>query len=181
MGVAESEAIKKLGLIKSIPGRMERLGGDGIPLVFVDYAHTPDALDKVLASVKKHCKQDLWVVFGCGGDRDKGKRSQMGRIAAQRADRVIITDDNPRFENAVDIVNEILTGCKDIRNQIASSSVEVIQDRAEAIQSVLARASAKDCIVVAGKGHELYQEINGIRMNFSDHQIINDALTARTR
>ena len=181
MGVAESEAIKKLGLIKSIPGRMERLGGDGIPLVFVDYAHTPDALDKVLASVKKHCKQDLWVVFGCGGDRDKGKRSQMGQIAVQRADHVIITDDNPRFENALDIINEILTGCKDIRNQIASSSVEVIQDRAEAIQSVLARASAKDCIVVAGKGHELYQEINGIRMNFSDHQIINDALTARTR
>jgi len=180
MGVAESEAIKKLGLIKSIPGRMERLGGDGIPLVFVDYAHTPDALDKVLASVKKHCKQNLWVVFGCGGDRDKGKRSQMGRIAAQKADHVIITDDNPRFENSLDIISEILAGCQDIKCQVTSRKVEVIQDRTQAIQNVLVRASAKDCIVIAGKGHELYQEINGIRLNFSDSQVINDALTART-
>ena len=180
MGITESEAIKRLGRIKAINGRMERFGSDEDPLIFVDYAHTPDALDKVLSSAKKHCTEALWVVFGCGGNRDKGKRSQMGRIAVQWADHVIITDDNPRFENALDIVNEILVGCQDINNQVTSSKVEVIQDRAQAIQSVFARASEKDCIVVAGKGHESYQEINGIRLNFSDSQVINNALIART-
>lgn len=181
MGVAEAEAIKRLEFIRPIPGRMERLGDERSPLIFVDYAHTPDALDKVLSSIKKHCTQALWVVFGCGGDRDKGKRSQMGQIATQWADHVIITDDNPRYENALDIVNDILKGCQDIGNSTISSNVEVIQDRALAIQSVLARAAAKDCIVVAGKGHELYQEINGVRLNFSDSQVISDALTARNR
>jgi UDP-N-acetylmuramoyl-L-alanyl-D-glutamate--2,6-diaminopimelate ligase len=179
MGVNESEATKRLGSLKAINGRMERLGGDGDPLIFIDYAHTPDALDKALVSAKKHCEQALWVVFGCGGDRDKGKRSQMGRIAAQWADHVVITDDNPRFEDALDIVNEILIGCKGTNNKVAHRNVEVIQDRAQAIQSVLARASAKDCIVVAGKGHETYQEIKGVRINFSDSQVVNDALTAR--
>ena len=181
MGVAEAEAIKRLEFIRPIPGRMERLGDERSPLIFVDYAHTPDALDKVLSSIKKHCTQALWVVFGCGGDRDKGKRSQMGQIATQWADHVIITDDNPRYENALDIVNDILKGCQDIGNSTISSNVEVIQDRALAIQSVLARAAAKDCIVVAGKGHELYQEVNGVRLNFSDSQVISDALTARNR
>lgn len=181
MGVAEAEAIKRLEFIRPIPGRMERLGDERSPLIFVDYAHTPDALDKVLSSIKKHCTQALWVVFGCGGDRDKGKRSQMGQIATQWADHVIITDDNPRYENALDIVNDILKGCQDIGNSTISRNVEVIQDRALAIQSVLARAAAKDCIVVAGKGHELYQEINGVRLNFSDSQVISDALTARNR
>ena len=181
MGVAEAEAIKRLEFIRPIPGRMERLGDERSPLIFVDYAHTPDALDKVLSSIKKHCTQALWVVFGCGGDRDKGKRSQMGQIATQWADHVIITDDNPRYENALDIVNDILKGCQDIGNSTISRNVEVIQDRALAIQSVLARAAAKDCIVVAGKGHELYQEVNGVRLNFSDSQVISDALTARNR
>jgi len=179
MGVTESEATKRLASIKTINGRMERLGGDDNPLIFIDYAHTPDALDKVLASAKKHCEQALWVVFGCGGDRDKGKRPQMGRIAVRWADHVIITDDNPRFENALDIVNEILIGCKGTNNKVTHRNVEVIQDRAQAIQSVLARASVNDCIVIAGKGHETYQEIKGVRMNFSDSQVVNDALTAR--
>ena len=181
MGIEETEAIKRLGFIRPIPGRMERLGDEKSPLIFVDYAHTPDALDKVLTSIKKHCTQALWVVFGCGGDRDKGKRSQMGRIATQLANHVIITDDNPRYENSLDIVNDILKGCEAKGNLMISPNIEVIQDRALAIQSVLARAAAKDCIVVAGKGHELYQEINGVRLNFSDSQAISDALTARNR
>lgn len=181
MGVAEAEAIKRLEFIRPIPGRMERLGDERSPLIFVDYAHTPDALDKVLSSIKKHCTQALWVVFGCGGDRDKGKRSQMGQIATQLADHVIITDDNPRYENSLDIINDILKGCEDKISLMISPNIEVIQDRALAIQSVLARAAAKDCIVVAGKGHELYQEINGVRLNFSDSQVISDALTARNR
>jgi UDP-N-acetylmuramoyl-L-alanyl-D-glutamate--2,6-diaminopimelate ligase len=179
MKVTETEAIKRLGFIRPIVGRMERFGGDGDPLIFVDYAHTPDALDKVLSSAKKHCTQAVWVVFGCGGDRDKGKRSQMGRIATRWADHVIITDDNPRYENSLDIISGILVGCQGIKNQVTSRKVEVIQDRTQAIQNVLVRASAKDCIVIAGKGHELYQEINGIRLNFSDSQVIKDALTAR--
>ena len=111
MGVSLADAAKKLTIIKPVTGRMERFGGEQQPLIFVDYAHTPDALDKVLSSLRKHCQQALWVVFGCGGNRDKGKRPQMGRIAEQWADHVVITDDNPRFENGLDIVDDILAGC----------------------------------------------------------------------
>ena len=175
MGVALPEAVKKVQSIKPVTGRMERFGGDEQPLVFVDYAHTPDALDKVLVSVRKHCGQALWVVFGCGGNRDKGKRPQMGGIAAQRADHVIITDDNPRFENGRDIVDDILAGCR-LKDH---SKVEVIQNRAQAIQSALERAAKQDCIVVAGKGHERYQECHGVQTAFSDSQVVIDALKMR--
>ena len=177
MGVSMPDAVKKLEHIKPVTGRMERFGGDGRPLIFVDYAHTPDALDKVLSSMRKHCLQALWVVFGCGGNRDKGKRPQMGRIAEQWADHVIITDDNPRFENGLDIVDDILTGCSSTGHHPVK--VEVIQDREQAIQNVIARAAEKDCIVVAGKGHEHYQEINGVQIAFSDTQVVIDALKMR--
>ncbi len=180
MGLPMPEAIKKLEFIKPVTGRMERFGGNGQPLIFVDYAHTPDALDKVLSSLRKHCGQALWAVFGCGGNRDKGKRPQMGSIAEQWADHVIITDDNPRFENGLNIVNDILTGCSDPIDRDPFSKVEVIQDRAQAIQNVIARASEKDCIVVAGKGHEHYQEINGVQIAFSDSRVVLDALKMRT-
>ena len=178
MGMPMPDAVKKLQIIKPVTGRMERFGGDGQPLVFVDYAHTPDALDKVLSSLRKHCGQALWVVFGCGGNRDKGKRPQMGRIAEQWADHVIITDDNPRFENGLNIVEDILGGCSLAgRNSV---KVEVVQSREQAIQNVIARAAEKDCIVVAGKGHEYYQEINGVQIAFSDSQVVIDALKMRT-
>ena len=177
MGMPMPEALKKLQFIKPVTGRMERFGGDGKPLVFVDYAHTPDALDKVLSSLRKHCSQALWVVFGCGGNRDKGKRPQMGGIAEQWADHVIITDDNPRFENGLDIVNDILAGCSLTKSN--SVKVEVIQNREQAIQNVIARAAEKDCIVVAGKGHEYYQEINGVQIAFSDSQVVIDGLKMR--
>ncbi len=177
MGVSMSQAKEKLKLIKPVTGRMERFGGDGQPLVFVDYAHTPDALDKVLSSVRKHCEQALWVVFGCGGNRDKGKRPQMGRIAVQWADHVVITDDNPRYESGLDIVNDILAGCTLTGCQPAK--VEVLQNREAAIQEAIARASINDCIVIAGKGHEPYQEINGVQIAFSDSQIVADALKVR--
>ena len=177
MGVSMPDAVKKLRFIKPVTGRMERFGGDGLPLIFVDYAHTPDALDKVLSGMRKHCRQALWVVFGCGGNRDKGKRPQMGRIAEQWADHVVITDDNPRYENGLDIVNDILAGCSLTgRNSV---QVEVIQNRKEAIQNVIARAAEKDCIVVAGKGHEHYQEINGVQIAFNDSQIVTNALEMR--
>jgi UDP-N-acetylmuramoyl-L-alanyl-D-glutamate--2,6-diaminopimelate ligase len=177
MGVSMSEAVKKLEFIKPVTGRMERFGGDRQPLVFVDYAHTPDALEKVLSSLRKHCEQALWVVFGCGGNRDKGKRPQMGRIAEHWADHVIVTDDNPRFENGRDIVNDILGGCSLTGSN--SVKVEVIQNREQAIQNVIARADEKDCIVVAGKGHEHYQETNGVQIAFSDSQVVIDALKMR--
>ena len=179
MGFSMSEAVKKLQFVKPVTGRMERFGGEGQPLIFVDYAHTPDALDKVLSSLRKHCGQALWVVFGCGGNRDKGKRPQMGRIAEQWADHVIITDDNPRFENGMDIVKDILAGCRDAINRESAGKVEVIQNREQAIQNVIARAAEKDCIVVAGKGHEPYQESNGVQIPFNDSQVVIDALTMR--
>ncbi|MDO9423455.1 MAG: UDP-N-acetylmuramoyl-L-alanyl-D-glutamate--2,6-diaminopimelate ligase [Methylobacter sp.] len=172
MGISLHEAVKKLADIKPIDGRMERIGAEGDPLIFVDYAHTPDALDKVLSSLRKHCKQALWVVFGCGGNRDTGKRPQMGKIAEHWADHVVITDDNPRYENALDIVNDILAGCR-------SAKVDVIQNREQAIQKVVASAAKNDCIVIAGKGHEQYQEINGVQQPFSDRQAVMEALDRR--
>jgi UDP-N-acetylmuramoyl-L-alanyl-D-glutamate--2,6-diaminopimelate ligase len=177
MGLSMAEAKNKLKLIKPVTGRMERFGGDGQPLIFVDYAHTPDALDKVLSSVRKHCEKALWLVFGCGGNRDKGKRPQMGSIAVQRADHVVITDDNPRYENGRDIVDDILAGCITTGGQTVK--VEVLQNREQAIKNVIARASAQDCIIVAGKGHEPYQEINGVQIAFSDSQIVSEALKVR--
>lgn len=172
MGLTLTDAADRLKRLEPVAGRMERLGAEGEPLIFVDYAHTPDALDKVLSSVRKHCKEALWVVFGCGGNRDIGKRPQMGACAERRADYVIVTDDNPRYENGLDIVNDILAGC-------SSGKVEVIQNREQAIQKAVASAGANDCIVIAGKGHEQYQEINGVKIPFSDNQAVIDALKAR--
>lgn len=172
MGASLSAAAQKILTIQAIAGRMEALGGGKLPLVFVDYAHTPDALDKVLASVRQQCFGDLWLVFGCGGNRDTGKRSQMGKIAQQWADRVIVTDDNPRFEDSKAIVNDIVRDCQ-------SSKLSVIQDRKAAIQQAILQASVQDCIVVAGKGHENYQEIEAVRLPFSDRHAVMEALDMR--
>ncbi len=191
MGISLHEAVKRLASIKPVDGRMERFGAEADPLVFVDYAHTPDALDKVLSSLRKHCKQDLWVVFGCGGNRDTGKRPQMGKIAEHWADHVVITDDNPRYENGLDIVNDILAGCRSTAKDggsvaagmepVRPAKVEVIQNREQAIQKVVASAAENDCIVIAGKGHEQYQESNGVCLPFSDRQVVIDALGRRNR
>ncbi len=172
MDVPLVDAAEKLAHIKPVTGRMERFGEAAGPMIFVDYAHTPDALDKVLSSLRKHCKQDLWVVFGCGGNRDTGKRPQMGKIAEHWADHVIVTDDNPRFENGQDIVHDILAGC-------SAHKVEVIQNREQAIQKAIVKAAANDCVVIAGKGHEQYQEINGVQMPFSDRLVVMEALKMR--
>jgi len=171
-GMSLAEAAERLQCIKPVMGRMERFGKETEPQIFIDYAHTPDALQNVLSSLKKHCNQSLWVVFGCGGNRDKGKRSEMGACADFWADHVIVTDDNPRYEESLEIVKAILEGCQ-------SNKVEVIQNREQAIITAIAKASDNDCIVIAGKGHEDYQEINGVQHPFSDKQVVIEALKMR--
>ena len=168
-GYSLEDAANKVSKLVPVSGRMERFGGCGKPFVFVDYAHTPDALEKVLLGLKKYQKQKLWLVFGCGGNRDKGKRAQMGVIAESLAAQVIITNDNPRFEDAEHIVNEILTHC-------SGNNIEVILDREKAIRTVIKKADINDCIVVAGKGHEEYQDVEGVKHRFSDQSIVRQAL-----
>ena len=167
------EVLKLLAEIKSVPGRMQHYGGDENATIVIDYAHTPDALDQVLATLREHCSGDLWCVFGCGGDRDKGKRSEMGEIAARYADRIIVTDDNPRFESAGMIVDDILQGTGQ------SKKVDVIHDRSRAIEKAVADARVGDVVLVAGKGHELYQVIADNRIPFSDHEQVLYQIRAR--
>lgn len=174
LGFALPDAAEKIATLQPVSGRMEHFGSDTQAVVFVDYAHTPDALDKVLAGVKKHNPQQLWVVFGCGGNRDQGKRALMGKIAQQWADKIILTDDNPRYEDAGAIVQAVLQGCH-------SDKVTVIQDRAKAIQTAITQAHKNDCVVIAGKGHESYQEINGVKTPFSDQEIVKETLALWTK
>ena len=163
-------ATQKLSTLRSVDGRMVRLGGENNkPLVIVDYAHTPDALEKVLKSLRQHTKGSLTVVFGCGGDRDSGKRPQMGCIAEQYADQVFLTDDNPRFESNENIMQAILSGCTLQKHRI-------IHDRAQAIRVAIVQANAQDCILIAGKGHETYQDIGGVQYPFNDMQCVCEVL-----
>jgi len=165
-------AVSKVNELTPVSGRMERFGGRGRPFVFVDFAHTPDALEKLLTGLRKQCSQKLWLVFGCGGNRDKGKRAQMGAIAEKLADRVIITDDNPRLEESKQIIN-------DIRQGFINNKYDVIQNREKAIYQVINQAEKDDCIVIAGKGHENYQEIQGVKHSFSDQLVTQQALLER--
>jgi UDP-N-acetylmuramoyl-L-alanyl-D-glutamate--2,6-diaminopimelate ligase len=174
LGFTLPDAAEKIATLQPVSGRMEHFGGDSQAVVFVDYAHTPDALDKVLAGVKKHNPQQLWVVFGCGGNRDQGKRALMGKIAQQWADKIILTDDNPRYEDGAAIVQAILQGCH-------SNKVTVIRDRAKAIQTAITQAHKNDCVVIAGKGHESYQKVNGVKTPFSDQEIVKKTLALWTK
>jgi UDP-N-acetylmuramoyl-L-alanyl-D-glutamate--2,6-diaminopimelate ligase len=162
-GVALSDAARALAAAAPAPGRMEVIKTDARnkPTAVVDYAHTPDALAKALSAAREHCRGALWCVFGCGGDRDPGKRAQMGAIADELADQIIVTDDNPRSENPQAITQAILSG-------ITSRSVRVIHDRAEAIATALTEAEPSDLVLIAGKGHEDYQIYGDTRRNFSD-------------
>jgi UDP-N-acetylmuramoyl-L-alanyl-D-glutamate--2,6-diaminopimelate ligase len=170
LGIDFSDAAKRLKNLKPVAGRMEKFGGENNqPLVIVDYAHTPDALEKVLSGLRLHTKGKLSVVFGCGGNRDKGKRAQMGRVAEEFADYVIITDDNPRFESSEDIIEDILSG-------FFNNEAKVIYEREKAIQRAIEHANAQDCVLIAGKGHEDYQEINGEKFPFSDAECVKKIL-----
>ncbi len=172
MGFSLNEATRKASVLKEISGRMQRFGGNGLPLIFVDYAHTPDALDKTLAALKQHYHQQITIVFGCGGDRDKGKRMKMGQIACQQADNIIITDDNPRYEKSKTIISDILVGCD-------PNKVTIISNRQQAIKTAIMQASADECILIAGKGHEDYQDISGVKYPFSDQLIVQQILQER--
>nr|WP_275575303.1 UDP-N-acetylmuramyl-tripeptide synthetase [Methylocucumis oryzae] len=169
LGIDFDQATQRLTRLQPIAGRMEAYIYPNSPSVFIDYAHTPDALATVLSGVRQHCPQALWVVFGCGGNRDKGKRPLMRRAAERWADRVIITDDNPRDENSADIIQDIMSDAD-------ADKIVVMPDRASAIGYAIKHAQANDCIVVAGKGHENYQEIKGVRYPFSDKQTVLTAL-----
>ncbi|GAB4204618.1 MAG: UDP-N-acetylmuramoyl-L-alanyl-D-glutamate--2,6-diaminopimelate ligase [Tibeticola sp.] len=162
--------------LNPVPGRMERLGGDGQPLVVVDYAHTPDALEQVLRALRSLAAGRggrLWCVFGCGGDRDAGKRAQMGAAAERLADAVVLTSDNPRSEPPQAILAQICAG-------MTRPPWLVESDRARAINEVVARqAAAADVVLLAGKGHEDYQEIAGVRRPFSDRAQALAALAQR--
>jgi len=174
--VALRDAVRALARLEAVPGRAERFGGvRGAPLVVVDYAHTPDALEKILLTLRetggagaRARRPRITCVFGCGGDRDRGKRAIMGRIATRCADRVIVTSDNPRSEPPMAIIADILEG--------ASRDCLVIEDRRRAVQEAIATASPGDIVVVAGKGHEPYQEIRGVRHPYSDAQAVRAAL-----
>ena len=166
------DAARELGLQKAVAGRMQTLGGKDTPSVVVDYAHTPDALEKVLLTLREVTAPSdgrVICVFGCGGDRDRGKRPMMGTVAARFADVRIVTSDNPRSEEPRAIIDAIITGMQ--------GEYQIIEDRAKAIAHAIAKAQANDTILLAGKGHEDYQEIAGVRHPFSDAEIAHRALS----
>lgn len=167
-GLPFSQVIELLTTLCPVRGRMERFGHAKSPTVVVDYAHTPDALQKVLIALRNHCTGQLWCVFGCGGNRDRGKRSVMGQIAQYYADKVVITDDNPRYEDPQAIVADILQGYP--------SPTAIIRDRAHAIRYALQQAHIGDIVLVAGKGHEDYQIVGDQRLAFSDRDWVRSSL-----
>ncbi len=164
-----------LAALQPVAGRMNRIGGDGgKPLVVIDYAHTPDALEQALASLREHGHGRLICVFGCGGERDHGKRAQMAEAVERNADVAVVTDDNPRGEDGDAIVGDILAGFSDPR------AVVIERDRAAAIARAIGAAGTGDIVLIAGKGHEPYQEVAGVRLPFDDTQVAVGVLE-RTR
>ena len=173
LGLSLEEIAAHAERLPSPPGRMQLIRGEGTPLAVVDYSHTPDALEKALESLRPVAKVRggrLWAVFGCGGDRDAGKRPQMGAIARRLADAVLVTSDNPRTEDPAEIIRQIVAGAPGLRSE---------PDRRRAIWSAVLEADPADVILVAGKGHEDYQEINGVRHHFSDAETVREAFNER--
>jgi UDP-N-acetylmuramoyl-L-alanyl-D-glutamate--2,6-diaminopimelate ligase len=175
-GVALPAALAAVSKLKPVPGRLERLGGGALPLAVIDYAHTPDALEKALEAVRPVVAPGhrLLCVFGCGGERDAGKRPIMGEAASRLADQVIVTSDNPRGEDPQSIIEQVLAG-------VLSGHVEAVPDRQVAIFSAIHQARPGDVVLVAGKGHETYQEIAGVRHSFNDAEAALAALEAWPR
>ncbi|MFC5694002.1 UDP-N-acetylmuramoyl-L-alanyl-D-glutamate--2,6-diaminopimelate ligase [Pseudomonas sp. GCM10022186] len=166
------EVLHVLPSLQGPVGRMQRLGGGEKPLVVVDYAHTPDALEKVLQALRPHVRGRLLCLFGCGGDRDRGKRPLMAEVAERLADHVLVTDDNPRSEEPGQIFDDIRPGFAD------AAGVEFVAGRGQAIARLIGSAGIDDVVLLAGKGHEDYQEISGVRHPFSDLDEAANALDA---
>jgi UDP-N-acetylmuramoyl-L-alanyl-D-glutamate--2,6-diaminopimelate ligase len=180
LGVPLADAVAALAALTPVPGRLQRLGaeGDAIEAV-VDYAHTPDALEQVLAALRPLAQARggrLVCVFGCGGDRDPAKRPLMGEIAARLADAVIATSDNPRSESPQAILDQITAG---VPGGASHSSWRVMSDRRDAIATAVGEADPRDVVLIAGKGHEDYQEIQGVKHRFLDAEVAERALSAR--
>ncbi|MFT6643614.1 MAG: UDP-N-acetylmuramoyl-L-alanyl-D-glutamate--2,6-diaminopimelate ligase, partial [Patiriisocius sp.] len=155
---------ERIAKIKNVVGRMDQLPLEKGAVVIIDYAHTPNALENALRAARVHCAGKLWCLMGCGGDRDVGKRPMMGEIASRLSDVTIVTDDNPRTEASSEIIEHILAGI------VAGADVQVEANRHKAIQLALESVHAGDLVLIAGKGHETYQEIMGVRHNFSDYE-----------
>ena len=162
LGFDFKELTSALGELRNLPGRMHALRRPDCPSIVIDYAHTPAALRSVLLGLRSHFPGKIWCVFGCGGGRDKGKRREMGEIAFELADRLIITSDNPRFEEPEEIANDIVKGIKNSEFYVIELSREM------AIKKVISEADQNDVILIAGKGHELYQEVRGNKKSFND-------------
>jgi UDP-N-acetylmuramoyl-L-alanyl-D-glutamate--2,6-diaminopimelate ligase len=168
--VALDDALAALARLEPVRGRMQTLRVEGAPLVVVDYAHSPDALEKALETLRALLPDEakLHCVFGCGGDRDRGKRPLMGEIATRLADHCIVTSDNPRSENPRAIVDEIIAG--------AHANYRVEEDRATAILEAMSAARPQDVVLIAGKGHETYQEIGEQRLPFDDFEVARQVI-----
>ena len=172
-GLTPRAVAERFAPLSSPAGRLEKIGGHNEPLVVVDYAHTPDALGSALGALRAVAEARgarLIVIFGCGGDRDRGKRPLMGAIAARLADGVVLTSDNPRSEDPQAILDQI---------QVAAPAAAVVADRGQAIHDTVLAAHPSDVVLIAGKGHESYQEVSGVRLPFSDSEKARAALTAR--
>jgi UDP-N-acetylmuramoyl-L-alanyl-D-glutamate--2,6-diaminopimelate ligase len=175
-GMAPADAASVLRQATPPPGRLQRVAGDtnrGQPAVYVDYAHTPAGLEAVLQALRPHCAGRLWCVFGCGGDRDRGKRRIMGATVKALADCPVVTSDNPRSEPPGDIIAEILRG------MAGEATIVAIEDRAAAIGYAIDNAGPDDLVLIAGKGHETVQVIGDRRLPFSDHTVARRCLAAR--
>jgi len=174
--VSLQEAAGACARLSAVPGRMQAQGGDSVPLVVVDYAHTPDALDKVLAALRPLARERggrLWCVVGCGGDRDPAKRPLMAAAAEAGADALVLTSDNPRSEDPDQILSAMVSGLA------RPGQAQVLADRGQAIAQAVAQAGASDVVLLAGKGHEDYQEVQGQLLPFSDMLQAQAALRAR--
>jgi len=168
IGIAGEMILSGIEQMKQVPGRLERIDYGQPFLIFIDYAHTEDALRQLLATVRPYTKKRLIVLFGCGGERDRGKRPLMGRAAGELADEVILTSDNPRFENAMEILKEIIPGVE----QSGNRHIHVFEDREEAIGFAVKNTRPDDVLVLAGKGHENYQIVGDDKIHFDEREIL---------
>ena len=170
-GFALDKILQAAVSLTAVSGRMELVDTNARPAIVIDYAHTPDALEKALQALRRHCQGKLWVVFGCGGDRDIGKRAEMGKVADHRADNIVVTSDNPRTESPEKIIDQVLLGI--------TRDVSVVVDRRDAIRTAIKDAQSNDVILIAGKGHEDYQILGAQRLPFSDQAEARLALRSR--